>query len=92
MSLYGIIKAALQAWTAWLELQSLTYLDDREDKLLNDLRKAANEIDGLRSDGDPHSQQRADLLRLHAEDIKRQIEHLRSRRAAATKGSAGGDN
>lgn len=85
------LTAALRALAAWLELQALTHLDDREDRLLADIRQMADELDRLRAAGDPHSQQRGDLLRTLIEDKQRQVEHLRARRLAASRGRAGAD-
>jgi len=85
------LTALFRALSAYYELKSLSYLDDREDKLLRELQRHTDEIDRFRSLGDPHSQQRADGLRLVAADLTGQIEHLRARRAEASRGGGGGD-
>lgn len=85
------LSAALRALAAWLELKALSYLDDREDRLLQDIDRMAADLDRLRAAGDPHSQQRGDLLRPLIEDRQRQVESLRARRAQASRGSAGQD-
>lgn len=76
------LAAALRALAAFLELRALSYLDDREDVLIDLIDDATEDIDRLRSKGDPHSQQRADYLRLRVAGWARQLEYLRARRPA----------
>lgn len=76
MDIVGLIKSALLALTAYLELKSKAFYYDIMQKSRNRQKELINEIEKLRSTGTNSSNDRADLLRHELLEEKRTIEHL----------------
>jgi hypothetical protein len=71
--MFGIIKSALVAVTAYLKFKTLTDLDVRIEKSRKELRSIQEEMEVLRDSGDPYATRRADWLR---SDYKAEALHL----------------
>lgn len=76
MDLVGLIKSALLALTAYLELKSKAFYYDMIQTSREKQEKLRNEIDKLRNIGTNDSNDRADLLRSYLVEERKYIEHL----------------
>jgi hypothetical protein len=76
MDLIGLIKSALQALTAYLELKNRAFYYDIVEKSRNKQTDIVNEIEKLRSAGTSSSNDRADLLRAELMEEREVIKHL----------------
>lgn len=76
MDIIGLIKNALLALTAFLELKSKAFYYDIVQKSRTRQKELINEIEKLRSSGTNNSNDRADLLRSELLEERRAIEHL----------------
>ena len=76
MDIIGLIKNALLALTAFLELKSKAFYYDIIEKSRTRQKDLINEIEKLRSAGTNSSNDRADVLRAELLEEKRRAEHL----------------
>ena len=76
MDIIGLIKNALLALTAFLELKSKAFYYDIMEKSRTRQKDLINEIEKLRSAGTNSSNDRADVLRAELLEEKRRAEHL----------------
>lgn len=76
MDIIGLIKNALLALTAFLELKSKAFYYDIMQKSRTRQKELINEIEKLRAAGTNSSNDRADLLRAELLDEKRSAEHI----------------
>ena len=76
MDLIGLIKSALHALTAYLELKNRAFYYDIVEKSRNKQKDIVNEIEKLRSAGTSSSNDRADLLRAELMEEREVIKHL----------------
>lgn len=76
MDIIGLIKSALLALTAFLELKSKAFYYDIMQKSRNRQKELINEIEKLRAAGTNSSNDRADILRAELMEEKRSAEHL----------------
>jgi hypothetical protein len=76
MDIIGLIKSALLALTAFLELKSKAFYYDIMQKSRTRQKELINEIEKLRASGTNSSNDRADLLRAELLEEKRSAEHL----------------
>ena len=76
MDIIGLIKSALLALTAFLELKSKAFYYDIMQKSRTRQKELINEIEKLRAAGTNSSSDRADLLRAELLEEKRSAEHL----------------
>lgn len=76
MDLIGLIKNALKALTAYLELKNRAFYYDILEKSRNRQQSLINEIEKLRSSGTNDSNNRADILRAQLLEERRVFEHL----------------
>lgn len=76
MDIIGLIKSALQALTAFLELKSKAFYYDIMQQSRTRQKELINEIEKLRTTGTNSSNDRADLLRSELMEEKRRAEHL----------------
>lgn len=76
MDIIGLIKNALLALTAFLELKSKAFYYDIMQKSRTRQKELINEIEKLRSSGTNSSNDRADILRAELLEEKRTVEHL----------------
>ena len=72
----GLIKGALRALVAYLELRNKTHYHRVVTESRDKQKKLINEIETLRITGDVDSNDRADLLRDELLDEKRHLEHI----------------
>ena len=84
----GLIKGALRALVAYLELRNKTHYHRVVTESRDKQKNLINEIETLRIAGDVDSNDRADLLRDELLDEKRHLEHL----SAFYLKSCGGDS
>jgi len=71
-----LIKNALKALTAYLELKNRAFYYDILEKSRNRQQSLINEIEKLRSSGTNDSNNRADILRSQLLEERRVFEHL----------------
>jgi hypothetical protein len=76
MDIVGLIKNALLALTAFLELKSKAFYYDIMQKSRARQKELINEIEKLRATGTNSSSDRADILRAELLEEKRSAEHL----------------
>jgi len=76
MDIIGLIKNALLALTAFLELKSKAFYYDIMQKSRARQKELINEIEKLRATGTNSSSDRADILRAELLEEKRSAEHL----------------
>ena len=76
MGILGLIKGALSALTAYLELRNKTHYHRVVTESRNKQKNLINEIETLRTSGTNDGNDRADLLRDELLDEKRHLEHL----------------
>lgn len=76
MDIIGLIKSALLALTAFLELKSKAFYYDIMQKSRTRQKELINEIEKLRAAGTNGSSDRADILRAELLEEKRSAEHL----------------
>jgi hypothetical protein len=76
MDIIGLIKSALLALTAFLELKSKAFYYDIMQKSRARQKELINEIEKLRATGTNSSSDRADILRAELLEEKRSAEHL----------------
>ena len=88
MGILGLIKGALGALTAYLELRNKTHYHRVVTESRNKQKNLINEIETLRSSGTNDDNDRADLSRDELLDEKRHLEHL----SAFYLKSCGGDS
>jgi hypothetical protein len=72
----GLIKGALRALVAYLELRNKTHYHRVVTESRDKQKNLINEIETLRIAGDVDSNDRADLLRDELLDEKRHLKHL----------------
>jgi hypothetical protein len=71
-----LIRSALKALTAYLELKNRAFYYDIIEKSRNRQQSLINEIEKLRSTGTNDSNNRADILRAQLLEERKVIEHL----------------
>jgi hypothetical protein len=76
MDIIGLIKSALLALTAFLELKSKAFYYDIMQKSRARQKELINEIEKLRATSTNSSSDRADILRAELLEEKRSAEHL----------------
>lgn len=76
MNFVDLIKNALKALTAYLELKNRAFYYDILEKSRNRQQSLINEIEKLRSSGTNDSNNRADILRAQLLEERRVFEHL----------------
>jgi hypothetical protein len=76
MDLIGLIKNALSALTAFLELKNRAFYYDMIQKSRNTQEQIINEIEKLRSSKTNDSNDRADILRDRLIQERAYIQHL----------------
>ena len=76
MGILGLIKGALGALTAYLELRNKTHYHRVVTESRNKQKNLINEIETLRSSGTNDDNDRADLLRDELLDEKRHLKHI----------------
>lgn len=92
--MFSLLKAALLAATAYFKFKTETNLDDRIDKSRAELRRIHEEMEKLRSSGDPYATRRADWLRSDFRAESLHLRHLKDLRPryAQDHGGDGGKN
>ena len=76
MDVIGLIKNALSALTAYLELKNKVFYYDIISKSKQHQKELINEIEVLRNTGTSASNERADILRAELIKERRDLEHL----------------
>ncbi len=76
MNFVDLIRSALKALTAYLELKNRAFYYDIIEKSRNRQQSLINEIEKLRSTGTNDSNNRADILRAQLLEERKVIEHL----------------
>ena len=76
MNFVDLIRSALKALTAYLELKNRAFYYDILEKSRNRQQSFINEIEKLRSSGTNDSNNRADILRAQLLEERRIFEHL----------------
>ena len=76
MDLIGLIKSALLALTAFLELKNRAFYYDIIEKSRSRQKDIVNEIEKLRNAGTASSNDRADILRSELMEERETIKHL----------------
>ena len=76
MNFVDLIRSALKALTAYLELKNRAFYYDILEKSRNRQQSFINEIEKLRSSGTNDSNNRADILRAQLLEERRVFEHL----------------
>ena len=76
MDLIGLIKSALLALTAYLELKNRAFYYDIIEKSRSRQKDIVNEIEKLRNAGTISSTERADILRSELMEERETIKHL----------------
>ena len=76
MNFVDLIRSALKALTAYLELKNRAFYYDIIEKSRNRQQSLINEIEKLRSTGTHDSNNRADILRAQLLEERKVIEHL----------------
>ena len=76
MNFVDLIRSALKALTAYLELKNRAFYYDILEKSRNRQQSFINEIEKLRSSGTNDSNNRADILRAQLLEERRVSEHL----------------
>lgn len=76
MNFVDLIRSALKALTAYLELKNRAFYYDILEKSRNRQQSLINEIEKLRSSGTNDSNNRADILRAQLLEERRVSEHL----------------
>ena len=76
MNFVDLIKSALKALTAYLELKNRAFYYDIIEKSRSRQQSLINEIEKLRSAGTNDSNNRADILRAQLLEERKVIEHL----------------
>ena len=76
MNFVDLIKNALKALTAYLELKNRAFYYDILEKSRNRQQSLINEIEKLRSSGTNDSNNKADILRAQLLEERRVFEHL----------------
>lgn len=76
MNFVDLIRSALKALTAYLELKNRAFYYDILEKSRNRQQSFINEIEKLRSSGTNDNNNRADILRAQLLEERRIFEHL----------------